>query len=173
MATKKGVLDKYANIAALSLDESAANTLTLGKFNFPFSIMDKMGLLISRIEYELSNLSTVFAAANDQLIAGIVCGSAPDLTNPADPLVLDTIKVSRIDLGAAAAGFYYSQPYVKDFSNLPGGGILAAPNPLSVAIMGVSAGAAGRVKVRMYYTYFEMETDEYWQLVESRRIISS
>ena len=174
MAIKKtSALDKYANVAAIDLTESAANTLTTAKFAFPFSIMDKMGILISRVEYELANLSSVLAASADQIIAGLVAGTAPDMTNPADPLVIDTYKTTRLDFGAAASGVVVQQPFIKDFSTLPGGGILVAPNPLYVAILGVSAGAAGRVKVRLFYTYFEMSTDEYWQLVESRRIISS
>lgn len=166
-------VDTYANMAAIDLTESAANTLTQAKFAFPFSIMDKMALLISRIEYELSNLTTVFAASADQIIAGITVGSAPDLTNPADPLVIDSFKVSRADFGTAASAVLISQPFIKDFSMMPGGGILVAPNPLYAAIMGVSAGAAGRVKIRLWYTYMELATDDYWQLVESRRVISS
>lgn len=166
-------VDTYANMAAMDLTESAANTLTQAKFAFPFSIMDKMALLISRIEYELSNLSTVFAASADQIIAGITVGQAPDLTNPTDPLVIDSYKVSRVDFGTAASGLLIAQPFIKDFSMMPGGGILVAPNPLYASIMGVSAGAAGRVKIRLWYTYMELATDEYWQLVESRRVISS
>lgn len=171
MAQKK-VLDMYSNVAAIDLTESAANTLTVAKFAFPFSIMDKMALLINRIEYEFANLPSVLAAAADQIIGGISAISNPVLTDPTDPGVIDTVKLSRIDFGAAATGIMYFQPFIKDFATLPGGGILVAPNPLYCAIMGVSAGAAGRVKVRVYYTYMELATDEYWQLVESRRIIS-
>jgi len=168
----KKALDMYANVAAIDLTESAANTLTVAKFAFPFSIMDKMALLINRIEYEFANLPSVLAASADQIIAGVSAVSNPDMTNPTDPGVIDSLKYSRIDFGAAASGILYMQPFIKDFSTLPGGGILVAPNPLYAAILGVSAGAAGRVKVRLYYTYMELATDEYWQLVESRRIIS-
>jgi len=48
---KGAVKDTFANIAAVRVIESAANTQTSVKFDFPFSIMDKMALLISRIEY--------------------------------------------------------------------------------------------------------------------------
>lgn len=169
----KKALDQYANVAALDITESAANTLTVAKFAFPFSIMDKMGLLISRIEYEFANLSAALAASADQLLAGIATQDTVDLTSPTASSLVDVMKISRLDLGAAATGIVYWQPVVKDFSTLPGGGILVAPNPLYGALMGVSAGAAGRVKLRMYYTYMELATDEYWQLVESRRIIST
>jgi len=169
----KKVLDQYANIAALDITESAANTQTSTKFAFPFSIMDKMGLLISRIEYEFSNLTTVFAASADQICAGILAASTASLLDPTDPMQIDVIKWTRVDMGAAASGQILQAPVIKDFSMLPGGGLLVAPNPLYGSIMGVSAGAAGRVKIKLFYTYMELATDEYWQLVESRRVISS
>lgn len=169
----KKVLDQYANVAAIDLIESAANTLTVAKFAFPFSIMDKMALLLSRIEYEFANLNTVFAATADQMMAGVATQDNVDLTSPTASSLVDVMKLTRTDFGAAATGILTVQPLIKDFSNLPGGGLLVAPNPLYGAIMGVSAAAAGRVKIRMFYTYLELATDEYWQLVESRRIIST
>jgi hypothetical protein len=41
MATK-GKVDSYANIASVAVVESAINTQTSVKFNFPFSIMDRI-----------------------------------------------------------------------------------------------------------------------------------
>lgn len=169
----KKVIDQYANIAALDITESAANTQTSLKFAFPFSIMDKMGLLISRVEYEFSNVSSVFAAAADQICAGLLSSSTGSLLDPTDPMQIDVIKWTRLDMGAAASGVILQSPVIKDFSTLPGGGLLVAPNPLYGSILGVSAGAAGRVKIKIFYTYMELATDEYWQLVESRRVISS
>jgi len=168
----KKVTDQYCNVAAIDLTESAANTLTVAKFAFPFSIMDKMGLLISRVEYEFANLNTVFAASADQIIAGITASATASLIDPTDPGQIDVIKWTRTDFGTAANAIITAAPSIKDFSMLPGGGLLVAPNPLYAAIMGVSAGAAGRVKVKMFYTYMELGTEEYWQLVESRRVIS-
>lgn len=166
--------DQYANFAALLVTETAANTYTATKFAFPFSIMDKMGLLIHRIEYDWFIISAALGAANDRLVAGIVAAATvTDIEDVTDPLIIDSMRVSRYDLGAAASGFYFRQPYVKDFSNLPGGGILVAPNPLYLAVEGQGAAAASACQVRLYYTYMELATDEYWQLVESRRVISS
>jgi len=173
MAQKK-TADTRAQYAAMVLTESGANTLTTAKFQFPFSIMDKMALIIHRIEYEIVNVSSVFAASADRLTLAIIAANTiVDITNPVDPTIIDSCRFGRYDFGAAASGFVFQQPYVKDFTNLPGGGIMVAPNPLYYAAKGDSAGAASVTAVRMYYTYEELATDDYWQLVESRRIITS
>jgi len=172
MATKKG--DTFANYAALTIVESAANTFTSSKFQFPFSIMDKMALILQRIEYDFTSFTGAFAASADTLTCGIcVAATLSDVDNPADPLLVDTMRIRRSDFGVAATGIAMYFPLIKDFTNLAGGGLLVAPNPLYGFVKGISAGAAGTVAIKLFYTYLELSTDDYWQLVESRRIISS
>jgi len=171
MATKK--TDSFANVAAIKVTESAANTQTSSKFSFPFSIMDKMAIIVQRIEYDFVNLMTALNSSGDRMTLALTAAAAvTDIMNPIDPLLIDSAKISRYDLGAAASGFFLRQPYVKDFSNLPGGGLLLAPNPLYAMVEGAGAAVACQGSFRLFYTYVELSTDEYWQLVESRRIIS-
>lgn len=172
MAGKK--LDTFANIAAVKVTETAADTMTSVKFNFPFSIMDKMALVISRIEYIMGNMATAFNGSQDYAVAALsVAATVSDLDNQADPLIVDSVKYSRIDVGAAATGIYLRQPFVKDFTSLAGGGLLVAPAPLYAILKGGGCAAATSCWVKLFYTYVELTSDEYWQLVESRRIISS
>lgn len=169
----KSKIDQYANIAAVYVTEAVAGTQASAKFAFPFSIMDKMGLLVNRIEYWIGNL-TQMNSSSDAIYCGLCAASSVvDLTNQADPAIIDTARIQRIDLGAAASGFFVMQPHTRDFASLPGQGILVAPNPLYAIIQGVGCGAVVSMWMRVFYTYMEMSTDEYWQLVESRRIISS
>jgi len=171
---KGKVIDQYANIACLTVTETAINTMTATKFNFPFSIMDKMALIINRIEWDFTAWIAALTASADQLRAAITCAAVvTDITNGADPLIVDSFRIIRYDMGAAASGWVRETPYIKDFASLPGGGLLVAPNPLYLMIQGASAAAVGTIMARLFYTYIELETDEYWQLVESRRIISS
>lgn len=171
----KSKIDQYANMAAIVVTESAAHTLTTTKLAFPFSIMDKMALLIHRIEYEFRVMgpSVLTTTGNRVTLALLAAASVLDIDNPVDPLVLDSARLNRYDYGTAASGFALRQPYVKDFSNLPGGGLLVAPNPLYCAVKGYGTAQASEGGFRIYYTYMELNTDEYWQLVESRRVISS
>lgn len=173
MATKK-TADSYANIAALSVSESVAGTLSTAKFNFPFSIMDKMAILISRIEYLFDTTLAQLNSSGDRVVAALLASnSVVNIDNQADPLIVDNYRAMRLDLGAAASGNIHLLPAVKDFSALPGGGILVAPAPLYGAVQSFGAGGVLSVWIKLFYTYMELSTDDYWQLVESRRIISS
>lgn len=170
---KQSTLDKYANIASVNVTEAVAGTLITSKFAFPFSIMDKMALLIARIEYSFTGVEQL-NGTGDKIYAALTVAAAPtNLYNQADPLLVDNCHIDRYDLGAAASGILHEFPLVKDFTDLPGGGLLVAPNPLYAGVQ--SSGAAGvtGVWIKLFYTYMTMATDEYWQLVESRRIISS
>jgi len=62
---------------------------------------------------------------------------------------------------------------IKDFSSLAGGGLLVAPAPLYGFVISAGAGGVMDAWVKLFYTYVELAADEYWQLVESRRIIST
>jgi len=171
MAGKKA--DSYANYAALKVTESAANTQTSAKFAFPFSIMDKTALIVNRIEYWWQNQGDLNSSGDYSTAALTVGASVVDITNQADPIIVDTARILRIDYGAAASGMMYTMPLIKDFSALPGGGLLIAPSPLYVMIQSVGAAAALAVWIKMFYTSVSLSSDEYWELVESRRIISS
>jgi len=173
MAAKKSVLDTYANMAAVTATPSVADEFAATKFAFPFSIMDKIGLLVSRIEYFLNAIGSL-NSATDYIYTGLA--SAATLVDPGEPsdsLIIDSIRVIRTDLGAAASGVLVDFPLVRDFSTLPGGGLLVAPAPLYLWTKSSGAAAVMPVQCRLWYTYMELAADEYWQLVESRRVISS
>lgn len=173
MATKTKTTDTFANIAAVSVLESAANTQTVTKFDFPFSIMDKMALIINRIEYWSNILSSLNSSGDGVYMGLLAAGNVKSLADQNDPLIVDNCAIFRNDFGTAASGFARDVPFIKDFSSLPGGGLLVAPNPLYAAIEGSGEGSASGCWVKLYYTYINLSTEEYWQLVESRRIISS
>jgi hypothetical protein len=169
----KSTTDKFANIAAIQVTESAAGTITYAKFNFPYSIMDKMALLINRIEYLPQSITALNSSGDSVLIGLIAASGITDLSNQADPVLLDSTRLVRNDLGAAATGTLHQFPFIKDFSSLPGGGILVAPSPLCAAIKSDGAATAMNAWIKFFYTAVSLSTDEYWELVESRRIISS
>jgi hypothetical protein len=76
-------------------------------------------------------------------------------------------------MGVAAAGMFVMNPYTKDFTSLAGGGILVPPNPLYLAVQGNNLVNAQTVYARLFYTHVELKPDEFWELVEARRIIVS
>jgi hypothetical protein len=166
-------LDQFANFAVVPVTESAAATQTSVKFNFPFSIMDRVALLISRIEYWIPNFVAMNTAQDIVYSALTASASVPNIANQADPLIIDIMSVTRTDMGTAASGILTVAPIIKDFANLPGGGLLVSPSPLYGMVQGVGTTPAMLVYIKLFYTYMELKTEEYWQLVESRRIIST
>jgi hypothetical protein len=166
--------DKFANQAVITAVESAVNTLTFKKLETGVSLFEKVAWLISRLEYYVStSMMALLVASADGLQAALTATdqmAALTLTNNA---VLDYFELSRHDIGAAATGHLVQNVFTKDFSTLPGGGILVPPNPLYLGSHGVSVAAVVTMVVKIFYTTYELGTEEYWELVEARRIISS
>jgi hypothetical protein len=173
MATKKaGISDKFANIAATYFAMTTLNTARFVKFDFPFSIMDKVGLLINRMEYIIGGLDKLNSTL-DWAIGGLACASTvADTEDTRDPLIVDQYKLQRIDMGTAASGMIVEAPFMKDFSGLPGGGILVPPSPLYAFMDSDGASDVMTLRIRIYYQYLELSPEDYWQLVESRRVVT-
>jgi len=62
-------------------------------------------------------------------------------------------------------------PFVRDFSGLPGGGLIIAPRPLFVAVKGNSLATAVTASLRAYFTVINLSADEYLELVDFYRIV--
>jgi len=177
MATKKNVQDKFSNIASISVLESAANTLTYKKLETGVSMFEKYAWIINRIEYFFPVDAAVFNATTDTLALALMANNvrATILTAATfqDMSVLDMIWISRQDYGAAASGGMNVLPLVKDFSQLPGGGLIVPPAPLYGAAQGTGLVSASQSVIKIYYTVLELAADEYWELVEARRLLSA
>lgn len=165
--------DTFANLAAVNPIESVAGTAAFLKFAFPFSIMDKMGLVINRIEYWPGTLNALNSSTDFVLFGLSISSAITDLSDQSNPAIVDSGRMQRLDIGTAASGILVEEPLIKDFSSLPGGGLLVAPNPLYGFVQSSGASSVMNAWIKLFYTYMELSADEYWQLVESRRIISS
>ena len=139
-------IDSYANIAAILVTESSAATQTSAKFAFPFSIMDKMALVISRIEYMIAGLAALNGTGDFVTVALAAASTLAAMTVQNDPLMIDSVRLERTDFGTAASGVFLFQPFMKDFSQLAGGGIIVAPSPLYAVIQ--SSGGASAISER-------------------------
>jgi hypothetical protein len=173
MASEKKAVDRYANLAAVHPVEAVVGTAKFEKFAFPYSIMDKIGILVCRIEYLFLSLAQLNSSGDSLECCLSIDDGIADFQDYTNPAMVDSAYIARYDLGAAATGNFVISPIVRDFSQLPGGGILVAPNPLYGGVKSSGAGGVMGCWVRLWYTYMTLATDEYWQLVESRRIITS
>ena len=164
-------------MATITVTESAANTLTFKKLETGMSLFEKYAWIISRIEYFFTFNGTLFNATADTLAVAVTTSNVRTtiMTSATftDVSVLDMIQVTRTDLGAAATGMMSILPLVKDFSSLPGGGIISPPAPLYGAAEGSGLVSATTTIIKMYYTVLELGTDDYWELVEARRLLTA
>jgi len=164
----------WANKAVIAVTESAANTLTFAKIEAGISIFEKIGWVIHRINFILS--ATAYAQFNstgDYLRLALVTSNTMTSLSPDLQGTICYKRVNRIDLGTAATGLFYSEPSIsEDFTALPGSGLLVPPSPLYVAAYGGGLAAATTTQFEIFYTTVQLKGDEYWELVESTRVLT-
>ena len=174
MGNKSAGKDTYANMAIISVTESAANTLTFKKLETGIGFMEKAAWIINRVEYNMGSLLAAnFNGDGDKLDFGISVANTFTTPSTTEITIIDQMTLERADYGTAAVALFRAYPIVKDFSSMPGGGILLPPNPVYLWARGTGLVAATSVVARIYYTILEMSTEDYWQLLEARRVLSS
>lgn len=167
------VKEKFVNQAYLSVVESAANTLTFSKLETGVSIYEKVGWLISRVDYHTSLASSNFAADGDGVTFGLTASDGITGLALSSAAVIDFNTIDRRDYGTAASALFHIFPYSKSFADLPGGGLLVPPNPLYLGVVGTALTSAVTLLARMFYTVVVLKVDEFWELVEQRRMIGA
>ena len=157
--------DLYVNTAYGTVTESAAGALTFSEIQTSVSIFEKVAWIISRIEWYIP-------PATFALIIG-----APDmwhmaLTASNNLTGLDLNAAAVIDLFEFGAGNVSAgQPFIRDWSNMSGGGKIVAPRPLYVAVLGDSMATPGSVQCRINFTQKVLAADEYIELIDFYRIV--
>jgi len=165
--------EKFVNQAYLSVVESAANTATYSKLETGISIYEKVGWIINRIDYNVDMAEAIMVAAADGILFGL--SSMDGIASPTLSMsaIIDYNARMRAEYGTGASGFILERPWTKDFSDLPGGGLLVPPNPIYIWAKGISLAAAQTVLARMFYTVVVLKTEDFWELVEQRRMIGA
>jgi len=173
MATKKAK-DAFANIAFLSVSESAANTLTFAQLQLATTLMtEKMAMVIHRLDVFPDINSTDLSANNASIgVALTLTDRITAINDLSQPEVMFFRQYKRVDI-TAASSWFISQPEIVDYSDLPGGGLLVPADRLYIGIHGISAGGPGHASMRVYYTVKPLDTADYWDLVEARRIMTT
>ncbi len=167
------VKDQFVNIAYLTVTEGGANTLTFNQLTTNIPTFEKVGFLICRIDYIFDIDITNWAATNDGFHYGLCTSDQIAAAVVANSAVVDYNFTKRLDIGTAASGFIKSMCETKSFADLKGGGILVPPNPIYIFALGAALTSAMKVEARMYYTIVQLKGEEFWELVEQRRMIGT
>lgn len=165
-------MDTFANQACITVTESAANTLTFQKLETGISIGARQAWIIHRLEYFFDSLSTL-NGTTDVLQMGISQSNSWTAVSAAEPSILDICWFERLDFGTAATGLISFKPLIKDFGALPGGGLLIVPNPLYAFAKGTGCAALTSSKVRVYYTQIDVKDAEFYELWQSRVLLTA
>lgn len=172
MAAKSSVSDAYANKFYGTVVESAANTLTFAEIQTNVDVFSKIAWVLHRLEWYVPAATRGLVSANDDVISMALC-SSNGLTSLALnlPGVVDLMELQDMTAGAPANFQLVTAPLIRDFTGMPGGGLIIAPRPLYIAVKGVSLATACTVSVRGYFTVRQLSAEEYIDLVDFYRIV--
>ena len=166
--------DKFANMAAVLVTESAANTLTFQKLETGIAIFEKVAWVISRWEVRVAPTLTNFADTEDSLDVALTCSqNLSSIATYNEPCILAWYRLIYHESGTPANFSFFHSPTVFSYADMPGGGLIVPPNPLYLGVKGAGLAGAQSVSCRFWYSTLQLTPDEYWELVEARRIISS
>lgn len=168
-----GGMGKYAAYFNTSAVESVAGTPAFTKIETGMSVYDKIGWLISRVEWAVPIATFNLMLDNsDAILGGLTMSNAlTSLGDYTDDRLYFSFKQALGKYGTAASGFLYQQPVVSDFSTFPEGGILILPQPLYLGVQGVSLASAATVTARVWYKAVTLNQDDYTNLVQSRQLL--
>lgn len=163
--------DKFSNKFYGSATESAANTLTFGEIQTNVDVFSKNAWILHRLEWYLPAATRALMVDNYDAITLSLCSSDKITALELDSAgVIDLYTIEK-SLATSVGYMYFQYPLIRDFSSLPGGGLIVSPRPLYVGIKGTGLAAVSTGEVRGYFTKLELSADEYLELVDFYRIV--
>jgi hypothetical protein len=166
--------DTYANMAVITVTEPAANTLTFSKLETGINLGSNIAWLINRIEYFLPPIDySVFNTVLDAFDCGLAQSNKFSTINVNDASIIDIVHLRKNGGTATVDGVVFQMlPLVKDFSTLPGGGLIVVPNPIYGFSVGCGLAAATTTKLKVYYTQMEIKDADFYELFQSRIMLT-
>lgn len=168
--------DLWAQFIKMSATCSAANTLTFSQVSIGGAFFEYAGFVLHRAEYTFNAGPLDQMTATQDNVQAAITGSdniaSLDLSYSE---LYDLVILNKIDAGAAANNttFVFQKPIVHDFTGFPGGGMLV---PAQDIFLGVDssglAGAAG-VTARLWYTIKQLNAQDYFELVQRLRVLTT
>lgn len=165
----RGPKDMYANIIFQTVTQASANDLVFAEIDVGLNLFDKVGLLINRVEYDLTGLVNEMQATTDAAQMGLTASNQITSLDFSERAVIDYLELDNSIHGTAANLQTFIFPFIRDFSTMPGGGILVSPKPLYLALDSTGFASAQNVTARIYFTILKLSDADYFELLESRR----
>lgn len=163
--------DIFANKFYGSVVESAANTLTFGEIQTHVDVFAKRAWVLHRLEWYLEGSMIGTLNSNGDLVRLALCSSNQIQSLGLDNAGVIDLLTYKMELATAVGLFLKPEPLLREFGNMPGGGLIISPRPLYLAVQGSGAASAVTVHARGYFTQLELSADEYIELVDFYRIV--
>lgn len=168
--TSRTPRDKFPNIINISLTQSAANTTTFTDIDLGFGQFERVGVKLARWEvWPEPALIQEMDADGDQANFALTADNQLSDVNPDERAVIDNLRLNALVSGTAGTAQLVELPMAKDYSQMPGGGLLVAPRPFYLGMASAGLGAARTVQCRIYFTIMKLADADYFELLESRR----
>ncbi len=165
--------DIFANQGYITLTPTL-NTLSFAELASYMSVFEKRALLINRVEYFFSIASLrEMDAETDTLYFGLSTSDGFAQASIGEASIFDYNAIVTVLQAAGVSSQLLREPFQKDFSTMPGGGILIPSRPIFLWMHSLGWAAAGSAEARLFFTVKELKAEEYWELVESTRLIGS
>jgi len=165
--------DRFANIATLTLAESAAGTLTFQELRTGVGIepdrKSANAMAIDEIDYFVGVTALAqMTASTDRIDYAITVSNAvTDLTDFSDRRILHSGFLLRTDLGTAASSWVHRMPLVHQF--FPP--LITADKSLYLGVVGTGLASAILMKARIYHRIVEISQGEFIELAEVFRLV--
>lgn len=162
--------DKFVNVLSQTITQSAVNTITFQEINVGLNIFDKVGMIIHQVRVAVAT-----ASMNEMLVNGdvfrfsIVTSNLLTSITLEQPAVVDSFNLNVIPHGTPASAEIQKNPFIIDYTSLPGGGLLVTPRPLYLALDTSGFSAVASASVRFFFTVVDLKPEEYFELLEARQ----
>lgn len=165
--------DTYANQGFVTLTPTL-NTLSWAELATFVSVFEKKAFLIARIEYFFSMTSLQeHDAETDHVNYGLGTSDGFAAAVLGESQIFDFNQLMLNLVGAGVSSDFIHQPFIKDLSTLPGGGVLVPCRPIFLWMHSFGWVAPGLLEARIYFTVKDLKADEYWELVEATRLVGA
>jgi len=168
--------DQYANRFNVHVAEASVGVPSFVEVPTYASAFSKEAFVIHRLEYWIQNSHfNQLVADADRIMMALTTANHYTTLNAAaafpDPGIVDLCEVFSHLIGTAANALIQTFPIIKDFTNLPGGGLIVPARPIFVGVMSSGVATGISIDVRGYFTKLELKDNEFLELLDAYRMV--
>jgi hypothetical protein len=161
--------DRFANVAGVRMAGAANGALEYTQLLTGVSLGQGLGILIDRIEYDISSAENILDTDADYLMQGLSTSNGQSYTDLItngqwnDRRIIHHTQLRRGNIGTPATGLFTRYPVAFDF-RVP----MIVASPYIYAFNANVGGNAALINfVKMYFRYLELTSQEYLEVAEA------